>query len=173
MSKPSYVPAEALNVENIVSIALWSGKVFPAAVVDVLDNGERLHIVRLHEGRVIRREILTIGYGYGNIRAIGPRNCKHLLKGTQSDRVLPAVGKNKIFRNCSVQKLSETRGIIRSKPSQEFLAFKKEQENFFRRREIELEQLNQKIIESELNRNFGGFLNLHSSQQFENEKATA
>jgi len=54
----NYTPAEALDEQNRVQIALWNGKIFQAGIVDVMEGGERLHVVRIHKGIVIRREVL-------------------------------------------------------------------------------------------------------------------
>ena len=144
MCQPNYVPLEAIKEENIVKIALWNGKIFHAGVVDIFDNGGRLHIVRLSRGRVVRREVLKIDYGPGNIRAISSANCGHILKGINSDKVLPGVS-GAIYRNMS--KINNTGGILnKTIISREFLEFKRQQERFFKEREMDAIRLNEKIV---------------------------
>lgn len=147
--KPNYIPAEAIENENIVKIALWNGKIFHAGVINVFDNGERLHIARLHKGKVIRREVLTFGYGYGNIRAVSHFNCRYITKGISSDNVLPCPKNGRKYRE-GIEKISATRGIIRpTSPNKDFLLFKREQERYFSERDRGIKEMTRKIIDFE------------------------
>jgi hypothetical protein len=142
--KPNYTPKEAIQEENIVKIALWNGKIFHAGIVDILDNGEKVHIVRLNKGRIVRREVLKIDYGPGNIRVISSPNCKHIFKGIAGDNILPASGKNLSYQNMG--RIKNTQGIInKEKPSCEFLNFIESQKTFFAQRKIDSERMNCKI----------------------------
>jgi hypothetical protein len=144
--KPNYTPKEAIKEENIVKIALWNGKIFHAGIVDVFDNGERLHIVRLNKGRVVRREVLKIDYGPGNIRAISRSDCRHILRGITDDNVLPVNGKNLLKTYQDMGKVRDTRGVVeKEKPSCEFLSFIESQKRFFTQRKIDSERMNYKI----------------------------
>jgi hypothetical protein len=145
--KPNYTPKEAVEKENIVKIALWNGKVFHAGIVDVFDNGEKLHIVRLNKGRIVRREVLKIDYGPGNIRVISRPDCKYPLKGITGNNVFPVNGKAPVYRNMS----KNTQGIINKgeSPSREFLDFMEEQKKFFAQRKIDCERMNYKIQRAE------------------------
>jgi hypothetical protein len=142
--RPNYTPKEAVKEENLVKIALWNGKIFHAGVVDVFDNGGKLHIVRLNKGRVVRREVLAIDYGPGNIREVCPLD-GHILRGISSDHVL-SVNKENIFKKYKkMESVKNTQGISKNVPSGEFLNFVKEQERFFARRELDSRIMNQKI----------------------------
>jgi hypothetical protein len=142
MCQNNYVQPDAIKEENTVKIALWNGKVFHAGIVDVEDGGSKVHIVRLHNGRIVRREVLKIDYGFGNIRVISRPDCRYLLKGINGDDVLP--GKRTTFQH--MNKTAETKGIIQTKaPSREFLNFKVTQERFFKERKIEGQRMNQRI----------------------------
>jgi len=139
----NYTPKEATKEENTVKIALGNGKVFNAGIVDVFDNGEKLHIVRLHKGRIVRREVLKIGYGFGDAKIISRSGCRHILKGTNGDNVLP--GRSKYYN--SPTKITESNGILnKTIPSREFLEFKREQERFFNERKVEGQRLNREIM---------------------------
>ena len=150
----NYTPAEALDEQNRVQIALWNGKIFQAGIVDIMEGGEKIHVVRLHSGRVIRREVLKIGYGYGNVRAVSTTDCRNILKGTESDNVLPALGSKKLVKGSKRQYFQHRRDIPRNKSSADFLEFKKQQERFLLEREKELEIMNQKIMRFEKNQRF-------------------
>lgn len=142
--KPNYTPKEAVKKENIVKIALWNGKIFHAGIIDVFDNGEKLHIVRLNKGRIVRREVLKIdSHGPGNIRVISRSDCRHLLKGITGDSVFPVNGKVSVYQNMN----KNTQGIINKgeSPSREFLDFMEEQKKFFAQRKIDCERMNHKI----------------------------
>lgn len=145
----NYTPAEALDEQNRVQIALWNGKIFQAGIVDVMEGGERLHVVRIHKGRVIRKEVLKIGYGYGNVRAVSTSQCRHLLKGIGNDEVLPPLGNKKLVKS-KKEKISNTKwNMIQKTPSTEFLEFKKQNDQFLKEREKDLKIMNQKILRFE------------------------
>ncbi|MCK9458756.1 MAG: hypothetical protein M0R80_03890 [Proteobacteria bacterium] len=140
----NYTPKEATKEENTVKIALGNGKVFNAGIVDVIDNGEKIHIVRLHKGRIVRREVLKIGYGFGDAKIISRSGCRYILKGTNGDNVLP--GRSKHY-NSQSKTIMETNGILdKVVPSREFLEFKREQDRFFKTREVEGQRLNREIM---------------------------
>ena len=137
--KPNYTPREAIKEENIVKIALWNGKVFHAGIVDVFDNGEKLHIVRLNKGRIVRREVLKIDYGPGNIRIISRPNCD-ISRGIGSENILP-ISTRKYSQN-----IKNVQGIIRKESmSKEFSRFLEDQRRFFAQREKDIKNLTYKI----------------------------
>jgi len=138
---PNYTPREAVVTQNRVKIALGNGKVFQAGVVDVFNNGEKLHIVRIINDRIVRREVLNFGYGFGDIRAISVVDCNNLLKGTNGDLCLPPTSGKYVSKNPDF-----VTTILCQKENKEILTFKRDQEQYFNSRMRDLEQLNQKIM---------------------------
>jgi len=143
---PNYTPREAVTAQNRVKIALGNGKVFQAGVVDVFNNGEKLHIVRIINNRIVRREVLNFGYGFGDIKAISVVGCNNLLKGTNGDLCLPPSSGKYTTKNPD-----SIITILRPKENKEILNFKRDQEKYFNSRSRDLEQLNQKIARCERN----------------------
>jgi len=147
--KPNYTPKEATEEGNIVKIALWNGKVFHAGIVDVFDNGERLHIVRLNKGRIVRREVLKIDYGPGNIRIVSGPSC-NISRGIGSENILP-ISTRKYSQNIE----KNAQGIIRKESmSKEFSRFLEDQRRFFAQREKDIKNLTYKIKCAEMMERF-------------------
>lgn len=153
MTKKTYTPAEAIEEQNTVKITLWGhpDRVFNMGIIDVLDGGDKLYVARFTpKGKIFRKEILHMGYGYGCVRAVSGPDCKHIFKGTSGDRVLSYqndIRTRRLFKKSYNTLPIVNDGEMRHDP--DFLMFKKQQAEFRKGQDLDAKILSRKISEFE------------------------
>jgi len=69
-------------MKSPVRIALQNGKSFKAAVLDVVDGGDGLHVVRLPS---MRKEILRFGFNFGDINSVAPIQFRDIIRNIREE----------------------------------------------------------------------------------------